>query len=91
MFADALNDLTIHDGHLVRKYLKKMAFKPSFEFDQVVDLRLVTLMTWSELKTSIPARVRAVLAQLRAEETEVKAAFLDSGNTSNNKKPFRGD
>ena len=76
-----LNELTIYDRHLVRSYLKSQSFMPTFRFDKVFDLRNVPIMPWDELGASIPGRVRAVLASLRAEAKGVKAILLDSGDT----------
>ncbi|SDQ15956.1 HAD-IA family hydrolase [Pseudovibrio sp. Tun.PSC04-5.I4] len=81
MFAAELGDLKSYDHHVARKYMESKAFKPAFCFDQAFDLRTVDLMPWDELKASVPARLRSVLAQLRKDAKGVKAVFLDSGDT----------
>ncbi|EEA93361.1 HAD family hydrolase [Pseudovibrio sp. JE062] len=81
MFAAELADLKPYDHHVARKYMESKAFKPSYHFDQIFDLRSVEMMSWEELKASIPSRVRAVLKELRSEAKGVKAVFLDSGDT----------
>lgn len=77
----AMGDVSIYDHHLSRNYLKSRAFQPSFIFDRNVDLATIELLPWTELKASIPDRMRAELTRLRAAETGVKAVFLDSGDT----------
>ena len=78
---EILDEPTIYDRHLVRKYLKKKRFLPTFCFGKVLDLRHVPIMPWDELGASIPGRIRAELARLRAQAKGVKAILLDSGDT----------
>ena len=81
MFADGLVDLTICDHHLASKFARDHAFFPSFDFSKTFDLATLQFQYWPELKVSIPGRVRARLAELRAADRGVKAVFLDSGDT----------
>ncbi len=78
---DEMGEFSIYDRHVARGFMQSKRFKPSFRFEQTVDLRDIPLMPWPELKGSIPARVRSELTRLRKDATGVKAVFLDSGDT----------
>jgi len=81
MFRDALAGLTAEDHRVVKRYLQARAFLPSFQFDQRFDLSTVEFSSWADLAAWIPGRVKAVLAEVRAQQPLLKAVFLDSGDT----------
>lgn len=53
---------------LIRGYLRRFAFVPSFRFDQEVRFPREALMSWEELRTYIPKRIRAVVSQLLEDQ-----------------------
>ncbi|MET0436445.1 MAG: HAD family hydrolase [Devosia sp.] len=81
MFRDALAGLTAEDHRVVKRYLQARAFLPSFQFNQRFDLSTVEFSSWADLSAWIPGRVKAVLAEVRAQQPLLKAVFLDSGDT----------
>lgn len=81
MFRDALAGLTAEDHRVVKRYLQARAFLPSFQFNQRFDLSTVEFSSWADLASWIPGRVKAVLAEVRAQQPLLKAVFLDSGDT----------
>lgn len=81
MFRDALAGLAAEDHRAVKRYLQGRAFLPSFQFNQRFDLSTVEFSSWADLAAWIPGRVRAVLAEVRAQQPLLKAVFLDSGDT----------
>jgi phosphoglycolate phosphatase-like HAD superfamily hydrolase len=81
MFRGALEGLTAEDNRAVKRHLQGRAFLPSFDFNQRLDLSGLTTTSWPELAEWIPARVRSVLAEVRAQQPLLKAVFLDSGDT----------
>lgn len=81
MFRDALVGLTAEDHRVVKRYLQARAFLPSFQFNQRFDLSTVEFSSWNDLAAWIPGRVKAVLAEVRAQQPLLKAVFLDSGDT----------
>lgn len=81
MFRDALAGLTAEDHRVVKRYLQARAFLPSFQFNQRFDLSTVEFSSWADLAAWIPGRVKAVLAEVRAQQPLLKAVFLDSGDT----------
>ena len=81
MFRAGLAEVTAEDHRAVKRYLQARAFLPRFDFGQRFDLAQAEFVSWDELAAWIPARVKAVLAQVRQEQPLLKAVFLDSGDT----------
>lgn len=81
IFGEALHGLTAEDHRAVKRHLQSRAFLPSFQFNQRFDLSTVDLTSWTDLVAWIPGRVKAVLADVRAQQPLLKAVFLDSGDT----------
>ncbi len=76
-----IGDMTAHERHLAGKFLRGRAFNPAFDFGQVVDLRTLPAMKLDRFGATIPGRIDAQLARLKAEARGVKAVLLDSGDT----------
>lgn len=81
MFRSAIGKVTAEDHRAVKRYLQARAFTPVFRFGKALDLAEIDLVSWTDLAAWIPGRVRAVLAEVRAEQPLLKAVFLDSGDT----------
>lgn len=65
IFAEAL--LPLKSGgtdRLIRSYLRRFAFTPSFQFDQEFRFPRDAFMSWDELRDYIPERIRAVISEL---------------------------
>ncbi len=58
-------DLKREDEELIKSYLKKYAFLPSFSFTKVFKISKVNLLPWEELKKEIPERISYLLYNIR--------------------------
>lgn len=81
MFRDQLQGIGPEDHRAVKRYLQARSFLPTFTFGRHFDLAQVEFCSWDDLASWIPGRVKAVLAEVRAEQPLLKAVFLDSGDT----------
>ncbi|MEM4500599.1 MAG: hypothetical protein QW512_00515 [Thermofilaceae archaeon] len=65
MFAEALSPLKSRNtDRLIRGYLRRFAFVPSFRFDQEMRFPREAFISWDDLRTYIPDRIRAVISKL---------------------------
>lgn len=81
MFRAEFTEVTAEDHRAVKRWLQARSFLPAFRFGRRFDLADVPFCSWAELADYIPARVKAVLAEVREEQPLLKAVFLDSGDT----------
>lgn len=58
-------DLERGDEELVKSYLKKYAFLPSFSFTKIFEVGEENLVSWEELKIEIPERISYLLTNIR--------------------------
>ncbi|NDJ61274.1 MAG: hypothetical protein GYB67_09125, partial [Chloroflexi bacterium] len=64
LFDGKITERTPPNNQLVRTYLERQAFAPTYDFSQVVALESAAFVAWDSLNTWIPGRVRWWLAEL---------------------------
>lgn len=79
--AAAFGNPTALEHRLAKRYMQRLAFKPTFDFSNHFDLRSIPLIDWTHLQLWIPRRVNWWREQLKDCVPHVKAVFLDSGDT----------
>lgn len=65
MFANVLSELKSKDvDRLISAYLRKFAFIPSFDFDKEIHFPPEAFVSWDDLRSYIPVRIKTVILEL---------------------------
>ena len=65
VFKGKIHDRNPLNNQLVHTYLERRAFEPSYEFDNIFDLRETALVPWDNLNKWIPSRIHWWCEQLK--------------------------
>ncbi|MEZ4668295.1 MAG: HAD family hydrolase [Anaerolineae bacterium] len=79
--AAAFGNPTAFEHRLARRYMQRLAFTPTFDFNRIFDLRDVPFLTWDKLQTWIPRRINWWREQLPQRVPHLRLICLDSGDT----------